>query len=931
MIEFVRPEAYLLVIPVVLLLRRRFAERPLVGVLRALLLLALLTALAEPHYSTGESGRDLVLVVDRSRSVGAAAEERAGELFEGAVEGARVGDRIAVVAFGRDSVVETSPTEAVGALSMTAGTRREVDRDATDLATALDRALALIPPNRNGSVLLVSDGESTGGRPLAAARAALRRGVRLDAVPVERPGVTDLAVEEIALPGEVAVGEPFRFSAWIRSERAGEVPFRLVRDGQVIAEGRHSLRPGVNRIVFEDRLVDAGVHRYDVEIADNDDRVPENDRASAVVRAMGGDRVLLVSPEGGRPGRLLDALQKAGIDVMVTGAASAPLDLDRLDGFRCVVLENVPADDLPVGAMDVLRAWVSDFGGGLLMTGGQASFGIGGYHRSPVEEVLPVTMEVRQEQRRFGLAMAIALDRSGSMMAPAGGGKTKMDLANAGTIAAVELLGPADACSVIAVDSSAHVVVPMSDVLDREPIIRRVAQIESGGGGIFVFEALEAMADELAETDHSTKHMVLFADANDSEEPGDYRGLIPKLRSAGITLSVIGLGQPTDSDASLLLDLARLGGGRCKFVSEVKDLPRVFAQETLQVARSSFARDPVAVDVLPDLLGVGDPLGGKAFPELGGYSLGYLQSGASVGLRSADDVGAPVFSFWQRGLGRSAAFLGEVDGEHTGRLGSWDGFTDFFATVVRWLGGSHANEDVWADLRREGHEAVLTVELAEGREGLLAGLQALVRAPDGVVDTLHLERLDERRLEARFPLSEAGAFRAAVQVGADRAVVVAPVTLPYSPEFEPRTDPGEGPKLLAELAELTGGRIDPPLAELFEGPRDSVGFRAVGEWFLWLALALLLLEIVVRRLDLRLPAVPLPKLARRAPAKAAVGQAPSAEERRSSGPIGSAPPPAAAPKQPAASASAPAPAGSDDDSGLGSVLDRARRRAARRR
>ena len=819
--------------------------------------------------------------------------------------------------------------------AMTAGARREVDRDATDLATALDRALALIPPNRNGSVLVVSDGESTGGQPLAAARAALRRGVRLDAVPVERPGVVDLAVEEIALPGEVAVGEPFRFSAWIRSERAGEVPFRLVRDGQVIAEGRHALRPGVNRIVFEDRLVDAGVHRYDVEIADNDDRVPENDRASAVVRALGGDRVLLVSPDGGRPGRLLDALQKAGIEVEVTAAGAAPLDFDRLDGFRCVILENVPADDLPPGGIEVLRTWVADFGGGLLMTGGQASFGIGGYHRSPVEEVLPVTMEVRQEQRRFGLAMAIALDRSGSMMAPAGGGKTKMDLANAGTIAAVELLGPADACAVIAVDSAAHVVVPMCDVVDREPIIRKIARIESGGGGIFVFEALEAMADELAETDHSTKHMVLFADAADAEEPGTYRDLVPKLRTAGITLSVIGLGEPTDSDASLLLDLARLGGGRCKFVSEVKDLPRVFAQETLQVARSSFARDPVAVDVLPDLLAVGDPLGGKAFPQLGGYSLGYLQSGASIGLRSADDVGAPVFSFWQRGLGRSAAFLGEVDGKHTGALGAWDGFTDFFATVVRWLGGSHASEDVWADLRREGHEAVLSVELAEGREGLLAGLQALVRAPDGSVDTLHLERLDERRLEARFPLSEAGAFRAAVQVGADRAVVVAPVTLPYSPEFEPRTDPGEGPKLLAELAELTGGRIDPPLAELFEGPRDSIGFRAVGEWFLWLALALLLLEIVVRRLDLRLPALPLPKRIRPAAAPAVGGQSSPSEERRSAGPIGSAPPPAAppsagsppaAPKSPVAGSSGPA-----AEPGLGSVLDRARRRAARRR
>src|SRR5690606_34930201 len=176
----------------------------------------------------------------------------------------------------------------------------------------------------------------------------------------------------------------------------------------------------------------------------------------------------------------------------------------------------------------------------------EASFGPGGYHRTPVEDVLPVTMEIRQEQRRFSLALAIALDRSGSMQAAVGSGETKMDLANRGTVAAIELLGPLDSLAVIAVDSSAHVVRPMAPVEDRAAIIDRVRRIESMGGGIFVFTAIEAMAKELAAAPQKTKHMVLFADAADAEEPGRYADLVPKLHASGITLSVIALGDVTD-------------------------------------------------------------------------------------------------------------------------------------------------------------------------------------------------------------------------------------------------------------------------------------------------------------------------------------------------------------------------------------------------
>ena len=50
-----------------------------------------------------------------------------------------------------------------------------------------------------------------------------------------------------------------------------------------------------------------------------------------------------------------------------------------------------------------------------MMLGGDESFGVGGYYHTPVEEALPVTMEARQKVGIPSLAMALVIDRSGSM------------------------------------------------------------------------------------------------------------------------------------------------------------------------------------------------------------------------------------------------------------------------------------------------------------------------------------------------------------------------------------------------------------------------------------------------------------------------------------------------------------------------------------
>jgi uncharacterized membrane protein len=851
-IRFARPEAFLLALPALALLRGKIARRGFVGVLRALLLVAILAALAEPWLPGAATGRDTIFVVDRSLSVGPAHDAAIRETLEAGAAAARAGDRAGVVVFGREAAVDAEPREGF----RPAPFAKDVDREGSDIAAALDAALALIPPGRQGAIVVLSDGEATGRTPADVAREAARRGVRIDAYPLRRTGARDVSVEEIALPGDVGEREPFQWSAWIRSDRALDAPVALIRDGVVVSRETRALRPGLNRLVFRDRLATPGLHRYEVEIEAPGDRVVENNRALGVVRAEGAARFLCVTP-GGREDRLTRTLRAAGLDVTVAAPESAPLASESLDDFRAAILENVPAAKLPRGAARALRRYVEDFGGGLLMTGGKASFGAGGYRRSEAEAALPVTLEVRQEQRKLALAMSVVLDRSGSMAAPAGPGLAKMDLANQGACAAVALLSPADAVGVIAVDSAPHVVAPMTSVDDVDGICARVRRIESQGGGIFVGAGLHAAADQLATAPQRNRHILLFADAADAEEPGDYRTFVPDLVKRGVTVSVIGLGTEADPDAELLKEIAVLGGGRCFFAADPGDLPRVFAEETMQVARSAFSEEPTPGAVRGELAALGDVSGGT-FPVLGGYSIAYLRAGSSVGVVATDAQAAPLFSFRQAGLGRSAAFLGEVDGAFSGGLATWEKYGDFFTTVARWLGGSDASGDFFAEFTRDGQDAVLSIEVEPDKAALLARVSAKIAAPGGAAEDVVLARVGERRLEARVPMKGSGVWRAGVDAGDGRAIRTAPLALPYSPEFATPADPTAGERLLGETAAATGGRVEPPARELFDGPREGLGFVDLSIPCLIAALFLLLMEIAVRRFDVPFPRVRVP-------------------------------------------------------------------------
>ena len=72
--------------------------------------------------------------------------------------------------------------------------------------------------------------------------------------------------------------------------------------------------------------------------------------------------------------------------------------------------------------MNIVRSYVQDLGGGLIMIGGDQAFGLGGYYKTTVEEILPVRSDFEKEKEKPSLAMILVIDKSGSM----GGQKIEM-------------------------------------------------------------------------------------------------------------------------------------------------------------------------------------------------------------------------------------------------------------------------------------------------------------------------------------------------------------------------------------------------------------------------------------------------------------------------------------------------------------------------
>ena len=222
-----------------------------------------------------------------------------------------------------------------------------------------------------------------------------------------------------------------------------------------------------------------------------------------------------------------------------------------------------------------------------------------------------------------------------------------------------------------------------------------------------------------------------------------------------------------------------------------------------------------------------------------------------MGVVTTDEYKAPVLAFWHRGLGRIASLTAEVDGQYSQRLNAWRDFAGFSVGLGRWLLGGEPPVGVQATVERQGGQGIVRVNLDPGRtrgsaDDVRAATAAIVPPDDrgggGAPQRLTLAWVGEDTLEARFPIQKAGTYLGAVQLGTGTVLPLAPLSLPYSPEFEPRQDPAEGQKTLTEIARVTGGIARTTWDDVFSASR--LRNRQVRDLVIPITLLLLMLHVV---------------------------------------------------------------------------------------
>ena len=836
--------------------------------IRLIIVFCLVLSIAGLEFLRNTDELAVVFLIDASDSMTPDSQTQAVDYVRQAMSAMQTGDQTAVIVFGGDALVERlmSSSNQLGAITSIPQSSQ------TDLSAAIRLALALYPPGAARRMVLLSDGNATEGDAEAAARLAAASGVQIMAIPFESASSPEALITSVNVPARLRLGEQFDLQLELQATQSMEAELRILVWNKLIYQGEHELKKGVQSLSLPLTTGTAGIDetgfvRFEVQIVPQQDGFYQNNELGAFTQVEGPPKVLLVAPPADeilpfnqepRPdeaAQLVKALKATNFDIQTVSPSGLPSDLSELAPFAALVLVDVPGSDLSDRQMLALQTYVRDLGGGLLTIGGPTSYGVGGYFHTPLEETLPVEMQIKDAQRRPSLTMVFIIDRSGSM-SETSGGVSKLELAKEAAIRSTEMLFPADRVGVITFDENASWVVAPTTLSDPGSVIRAIGSIRAGGG-TDILAGLQLMAKTLPDDPANLKHVILLTDGG--ADPTGIPQLVERLyRENGITLSTVGVGQDA---AAFLPDLARRAGGRYHFAADPGTIPRIFSEETSLAARAYIIErtfTPRQASASPILTGI------QSLPQLYGFVGTTAKSTAQTILVSDDNE--PILAAWQYGLGKAVAFTSDASG-HWGRDWiNWQGFPRFWAQALSYTTGEQSLSGVDVHVEEPGvgstsssNNALLVADAQTGDGEYLNDyhMQAHLISPDGNSRTLTLTQVAPGRYQAPFIPDEQGAYLLRI-TGDPGSMNSEPSSTPavastagwvnsYSTEYR-SLEPN--PKLLEQVAAITGGSIlNSQGAEVFKHDLPSgLATRPIWPWLLSLAALLLPLDIAVRRL-----------------------------------------------------------------------------------
>nr|WP_233711364.1 VWA domain-containing protein [Lederbergia citrisecunda] len=802
-------------------------EKIWITCIRAVVFSFIILSLVTPQLVFKTNERNVVFLVDSSASM-MGTENEILTWIEKSVQSKKEKDQFAILSLGKNVAVEQSlhaNSDVIQEFST------NINRYDTNIEQGIQLASSMFPSNSNGRVVLFSDGNQTAGNILDAARLLKQRGIVLDFIPISRQVGQDMAVTEFSVPSSLYEGETVRLTMKVESNYTTNAKVRITLNDEEIIEENIQIKEGTNLLTFTHEAMETGFYVYKGEISAVGDAFAENNFLQAISNVKGTPRILVVQSEPNEG--VSKALQTSGLIVDQITPQQLPSSLSSYLRYQSILFNNVAATDIGEKKMKLINQAVKDFGTGFVMAGGENSFGLGGYFKTPIEELLPVEMEVKGKQELPSLGLIIVLDRSGSMEGE------KLSLAKEAAARSVELLREKDTLGFFAFDDRPWEIIEAAPISNKEKAIEKIRSVPAGGG-TEIYSALEAAFNRLIPLELQRKHIILLTDGQ-SATNNDYHALIDKGKETNITLSTVALGQ--DADKRLLEDLAGYGAGRFYDVVDDTVIPSILSRETAVLTRTYIVDDPFYPTIHPNF--DWDPLFKDGVPEMNAYIA--VTPKATSHMILSSDKEDPILAEWQFGLGRTIAYTSDLSGKWAGNWAKWGEWPHFINQLMSRTLPTYNSEPYTIHVENRNGQTVIQLQSSNSEQG--------------PIETAVISQSGEQ-IDASMKITAPGKYELAMDHNpgmyflrinqfseeGEEKLYKTGFAVPYSDELLLK---GNNFALLEEAANITGGKQLTKEKMAFDSlPFYPVKKQPISSWLIMIAFLFFFLEIAIRRFGL---------------------------------------------------------------------------------
>jgi len=674
-----RPLWFLLLIPVLLIAYRYSLvdakpwKRISSLALRVLGLTCLVIAICRPFLLTQTKELHVNFLVDVSQSVDIESATQSLSEIETSIEQLKTSDSWSLYAIANG----TKKFESAGELRDWLNSWKESGADdafrsATRIGDSLLKTRMDFPTGKVKRVVLYSDGQET-----ESTLSDSIRQLRDEEIEVAFQSLKALSFPEAAVVAlrpsttKAFYGEVVRMTAEVQVNQSIKGRLRMIHRGVAVQEQEVELSPTqTNRFQFDVDMVTSGPSRWTAELIPEQDHFPVNNQRTCTIEVRGRPRILVLHQKEQEMREFVRALKEQDFTIEVRGKFGVPDSIEDMLAFDGIIIADMPATVMTPRQMGLLKRYVADFGCGLAMLGSEDSFGLGGYHKTPVEEVLPLVSRFEKEKEKPSLAMVLVIDKSGSMQG------MPIALARQAAKAAAELIGARDQIGVVGFDSQPYMISEMRTGVEQDAIGAAIDSL-AAGGGTDMFPGMVVGKEMLENASAKIKHMICLSDGHTS--PADHAGLTQQMVDSGITVSTVALG---DADRALLANIAEIGRGRYYETNDPANVPQIFTKETMQASKSAIKED------LFGSVQSGDHPVLAGFQEADlPFTLGYVmtQQKPTAQMLLITETGDPLLAVSRFGLGTGMAYTSDLSDRWGGEWLAWGDCGKFWGQILRGI------------------------------------------------------------------------------------------------------------------------------------------------------------------------------------------------------------------------------------------------------